>query len=62
MTGNTNTLVIDTLAGRFKQSWMVNCEFSDQTPHGWTNWIQQPSPFAQSNACALLAPHSGGRI
>ena len=59
MTGNTNTLVIDTLFGHFKQSLMVNCEFSDQTPHGWTNWIQQPSPFFKSNAYASLAPHSG---
>jgi hypothetical protein len=59
MTGNTNTTVLDTSFGHFKQSLMVNCEFSDQTPHGWTNWIQQPSPFPQSNACALLAPHSG---
>ena len=59
MTGNTNTLVIDTSFGRFKQSWMVNCEFSDQTPQGWSNWVQQPSPFFQSNAYASLAPHSG---
>jgi hypothetical protein len=59
MTGNTNTLVLDTFFGRFKQSLMVNCEFSDQTPHGWTNWVQQPSPFPQSNAYASLAPHSG---
>jgi hypothetical protein len=59
MTGNTNTLVMDTFFGHFKQSLMVNCEFSDQTPHGWTNWIQQPSPFFKSNAYASLAPHSG---
>ena len=59
MTGNTNTFVIDTSFGRFNKSWMVNCEFRDQTPHGWTNWIQQPSPFAQSNAYASLPPHSG---
>ena len=59
MTGNTNTLVIDTTFGQFKQSLMVNCEFRDQTPHGWTNWIQQPSPFFKSNAYASLPPHSG---
>ena len=59
MTGNTNTLVIDTTFGQFKQSLMVNCEFRDQTPHGWTNWIQQPSPFFKSNAYASLAPRSG---
>ena len=59
MTGNTNTLVIDTSFGQFKQSLMVNCEFRDQTPQGWTNWIQQPSPFFQSNAYAALPPHSG---
>jgi len=59
MTGNTNTLVLDTSFGHYKQSLMVNCEFSDQTPHGWTNWIQQPSPFFKSNAYASLAPHSG---
>ena len=47
--------------GRFccRRPVMVNCEFSDQTPHGWTNWIQQPSPFFKSNAYASLAPHSG---
>ncbi len=59
MTGNSNTLVLDTSFGRFRQSWLVNCEFSDQTPSGWTNWIQQPSPFIQSNAYASLPPHSG---
>jgi hypothetical protein len=59
MTGNTNTLAIDTIFGRFKQSLMVNCEFSDQTPHGWTNWIQQPSPFFKNNAYASLPPHAG---
>ena len=59
MTGNTNTLVLDTSFGRFNKSLMVNCEFSDQTQHGWTNWIQQPSPFFQSNAYASLPPHSG---
>jgi hypothetical protein len=59
MTGGTNTLVLDTSFGQFKQSWMVNCEFSDQTPGGRTNWIQQPSPFGGSTAYASLAPHSG---
>jgi hypothetical protein len=59
MTGKTNTLVIDTLFGRFRRSLMVNCEFRDQTPNGWTNWIQQPSPFFASNAYASLAPRSG---
>jgi hypothetical protein len=59
MTGNTNTWVIDTSFGHFKESWMVNCEFSDQTPNGLTNWIQQPSPSRGSNAYASLAPHSG---
>jgi hypothetical protein len=59
MTGNTNTLVVDTSFGHFRQSLMVNCEFRDQTPHGWTNWIQQPSSVFRSNAYASLAPHSG---
>jgi hypothetical protein len=59
MTGNTNTLVLDISFSHFKQSLLVNCEFRDQTPHGWTNWMQQPSPFFQSNAYASLAPHSG---
>jgi hypothetical protein len=59
MTGNTNTLVLDTSFGRFRQSWMVNCEFSDQTPTGRTNWSQLPSPVMGSKAYARLAPHSG---
>jgi hypothetical protein len=59
MTGNTYTLVLDTSFGRFKQSLMVNCEFMDQTPQGWTNWIQQPSPVFQSNAYAALPAHAG---
>jgi hypothetical protein len=59
MTGNTNTLVFDTSFGHFRQSLMVNCEFSDQTPQGWTNWIQQPSPIFKNNTYASLAAHSG---
>src|SRR4051812_10400818 len=43
MTGNRYTLVSDTGFGRYMQSWMVNCEFSDQTTSGWTNWTQLPS-------------------
>ena len=62
MTGNTNTLVLDSTfngLGQFKQSWMVNCEFSDVTPYGRTSWTQMPSPFMRSNAYLSLAPHSG---
>src|SRR6516162_3178222 len=40
MTGGTNTMVLDTSFSQFKQSWMVNCEFTDQTPTGQTNWSQ----------------------
>jgi hypothetical protein len=59
MTGATNTLVLDTSFGQFKQSLMVNCEFTDQTPTGQTNWSQLPSPVLRNNAYASLAPHSG---
>ena len=38
MTGGSNTLVLDLLWGRNKQSIMINCEFTDETPSGWTNW------------------------
>jgi hypothetical protein len=58
MTGNTNTFVFYNWFGRIGESWMVNCEFSDQTPTGRTNWSQQPSPVTSSNAYAELAPHS----
>src|SRR5207253_779178 len=40
MTGHRHTLVLDTGFGRSQRSWMVNCEFSDQTTSGWTNWTQ----------------------
>jgi hypothetical protein len=59
MTGSTNTVVLDTLFGRFRQSWMVNCQFSDETSTGWTNWIQMPSPVRGSNAYLSLGPRSG---
>lgn len=59
MTDGTNTLVLDTFFGHFRQSLMVNCEFSDEIPGGRTNWIQTPSPFRGSNAYASLGPHSG---
>jgi hypothetical protein len=59
MIGNTNALVLDTSFGHFKESWMVNCEFRDRRPNGWTNWIQQPSAYRGSNAYVSLAPHSG---
>jgi hypothetical protein len=59
MTGNSNTLVLDTSFGRFKQSWLVNCEFDDQTPSGWTNWTQQPSLSRGSNSYLSLGPREG---
>lgn len=59
MTGGSNTLVLDTFFGRHRQSLMINCEFSDETPGGWTNWTQMPSPSSRSNAYASLGPHSG---
>ena len=58
MEGNTNTLVVDTTFGQFKQSWLVQCEFSDRTENAGTNWIQQPSPDIRSNKCVTLGPHS----
>ena len=54
MTGNTNTHILDTSFGQFKESWMVNCAFSDETSSGRTNWIQQRS----GNAPVTLLPHS----
>jgi hypothetical protein len=59
MTGGSNTLEAESTVGPFKMSWMVNCQFSDQTPNGPTNWAQYPSPLTQSNAYLSLAPHSG---
>src|SRR5687768_6897114 len=63
MTGGTDTVVLDTMfipyKGMPKVSYMVNCAFSDQTPQGWTNWAQTPSPARGSNAFLQLSPHSG---
>jgi len=59
MTGNSNTHVWYSQFGRTKESWMVNCEFSDHTQHGWTNWIQLPSPARGSNSYVRLGPRSG---
>jgi hypothetical protein len=63
MTGGSNTVLLDTTfapyKGRLRESWMVNCGFRDQTPHGWTNWEQAPSPWRGSNAYLQLSPHSG---
>jgi hypothetical protein len=53
MTGNTNTHILDTSFGQFKQSWMVNCAFSDETSNGRTNWIQQAS-----GSGIAISPHS----
>ncbi len=50
---------MDYFGGRREISWMVNCEFSDQTPDGWSNWIQQPSPLRRNNSNLALKPHSG---
>lgn len=59
MTGGSNTLVLDTFWGRNRQSLLINCEFSDETAGGWTNWTQMPSPSRGSNAYATLGPCSG---
>jgi hypothetical protein len=63
MTGGSNTLVLDTMFMRYKgkpkESYMVNCAFSDQTLQGWTNWEQMPSPSRGRNTFVQLAPHSG---
>ncbi|MDB6112378.1 MAG: hypothetical protein JWR69_4128 [Pedosphaera sp.] len=59
MTGNSNTFVADTAFGRFKQSWMVNCEFDDQTTSGRSNWTQLPSLWRGSNSYLGLGPRSG---
>jgi hypothetical protein len=63
MTGGSNTLVLDTMfipyKGNAKESYMVNCAFSDQTAQGWTNWVQEPLPSRGQNTFLQLAPHSG---
>ena len=59
MTGGSNTCVEDTDFGRHRESWMINCEFKDQTSNGWTSWVQMPSPFSGSNRYVTLAPRSG---
>jgi hypothetical protein len=56
MTGGSNTLVLDLLWGQNRRSLMINCEFIDETPIGWTNWTQMPM---SRNAYASLGPHSG---
>jgi hypothetical protein len=58
MTGNTNTFVFYNWFGRITESYMVNCEFSDQTPTVRTNWSQRPSADTRNNAYIELAPHS----
>jgi len=59
MTGGSNTLVLDTFWGRSRRSLMINCEFTDETPSGWTNWTQMPSLSRRSNAYASLGRRSG---
>src|SRR5262245_48921866 len=62
MTGGTNTLMPDTLPGlggykqQHHESYMVSCEFSDQTPSDSRDLIQQASK------CLALAPHSAVRL
>jgi hypothetical protein len=59
MPSNTFTLQFDFTFGHNKKSVLLSCEFSDRTPHGWTNWTQQPSPNFTSNSYVSLNPHSG---
>ena len=59
MTGGTNTLVVHTPYGQAERSCMVNCEFSDETPAGRTNWSQMPSPTRSANAYLALGSHTG---
>jgi hypothetical protein len=40
--GNTNTIAMGNLFHPERISCMVDCEFSDETPSGWSNWMQQP--------------------
>lgn len=62
-TGGSNTIVFDTMFSpnevEAKFSYMVNCAFSDQTPHGSTNWVQKPLPTRGYNSFLQLPPHSG---
>ncbi len=41
-----------------KMTWQVNGAFSDKTPQGWSNWVQQPSTNRASNAYVNLNPHT----
>jgi hypothetical protein len=55
-TGGTNTFVVGTTFGLITQSWMVDCEFRDQTANGWTNWTQ---PHPPNSMYVTLGPRSG---
>jgi hypothetical protein len=60
MTGGNKSLLLDnTEWGNLKQSWMLNCEFHDETQTGWTNWMQMPSPVRGGNSYLQLGPTSG---
>jgi len=41
MPGRSNTFIMDTVFKRATASYLVNCEFTDQTSNGWTNWAQK---------------------
>jgi hypothetical protein len=56
MTGGTNTHVGAIIFGDHKESWRMNCEFTDQTATGQANWTE----LSLTNlAYTSLAPHSG---
>jgi hypothetical protein len=62
-TGETNSLVMKTLFLDAKKSYLVSCEFIDESPSGSTNWIHQPpataSPGNRAYPVVILGPYSG---
>ena len=63
MTGNTSTRFLDTPIGfgPYSESFMVACEFRDQTPGGITK-STQPASFRNPSQSLVLTPHSAVRL
>lgn len=59
MTGSNLTYAMDYSFGKRRESWLINCAFSDETANGVTNWLQQPALTNGGNAGLLLNPNTG---
>ena len=57
LTGGTNSAWMGITGDFSTVSYLVNCEFRDETPHGCKNWTQEPPPHEGTLKLALL-PHS----